>query len=168
MARARHRLLLYAALTAALWAGGGGARAAGIAVIVARSGPRLELDRATLRDIYLKKVFVSARGVAFIPVNLPPDHVLRRAFSRALLHESGDQLQAYWNQRYFHGVRPPYVLGSQTAVVRFVARTPGAVGYVAPCRVDSSVRRILLLPLPAAESRAVDRLCPGTPAGDGS
>lgn len=164
----RRRLLLYLALTAALWAGSGGARAAGIAVIVARHGPRLELDRATLRDIYLKKIFVNNRGVAFIPVNLPPNHPLRRAFSRALLQETTNQLQAYWNQRYFHGVRPPYVLGSQTAVVRFVARTPGAVGYVAPCRVDSSVRRILLLPLPAAAAKAVDRLCAGAPAGDGS
>ena len=119
-----------------------------IAVIVssAQSVPRM--DAALLRDIYLKKIFLDDTGRKFIPVNLPADHPLRRALSDSLFGLSSDALQDYWNQRYFHGVTPPYVLGSQDAVLRFVAQTPGAIGYVAPCFLDASVRQILSLPVP--------------------
>ena len=135
----------------------------GIAVIVARDAPPLTLDRATLRDIYLKKIFVDEQGIGRVPVNLPPDSPLRHAVSLSLFRESEDTLQRYWNERYFHGVRPPYVLGSQTAVLRFVARTEGAIGYVASCRLDAGVRAVLFLPVPASERRAVARLCADTP-----
>jgi ABC-type phosphate transport system substrate-binding protein len=131
----------------------------GIAVIVARDAPPLRLNRAMLRDIYLKKIFVDERGRALIPVNLPPDHALRLAMSHSLFHESDDALQRYWNERYFHGVRPPYVLGSQNAVLRFVAHTAGAIGYVAACRLGPAVRKVMVLPVPASQRPAVARLC---------
>lgn len=130
-----------------------------IAVIVAGDAPPLKLDRATLRDIYLKKIFVDERGVVRVPVNLPPDDPLRHSVALALFHEGDDALQRYWNERYFHGVRPPYVLGSQAAVLQFVARTEGAIGYVAGCRLDTSVRAVLYLPVPPTEREAVQRLC---------
>ncbi len=131
----------------------------GVAVIVARDAPRPGLDRITLREIYLKKIFVDGDGHALIPVNLPPEDPLRRAFSLSLLGETSDRLQAYWNERYFHGVRPPYVLGSPNAVIRFVAGTDGAIGYVATCQVDPSVRELMVLPVPPGEHEAVQQLC---------
>ncbi len=137
----------------------------GIAVIVARDAPQARMDRVTLRDIYLKKVFVDEEGNPLVPVNLPAGDPLRRAFSLSLLGKPSDALEGYWNARYFHGVRPPYVLGSPNAVVRFVASTEGAIGYVAACQLDDSVRELMRLPLPTSERKAVDRLCdePGPP-----
>ncbi len=131
----------------------------GIAVIVARSGPELPIDLATLRDIYLKKIVVDRAGHMLVPVNLPSGNALRRAFSLSLLHETSEGLQNYWNERYFHGIRPPYVLGSQAAVLRFVSGTEGAIGYVASCRVNASVRAVLVLPVPADQAGVIDRLC---------
>jgi ABC-type phosphate transport system substrate-binding protein len=138
----------------------------GIAVIVSRDAPRRVLDRVTLSDIYLKKIFVDGAGNALIPVNLPPDDPLRRAFSLSLLGQTSDQLQGYWNERYFHGVRPPYVLGSPNAVIRFVAGTDGAIGYVAACQVDARVRALMVLPVPPSEREAVERLCAETARRD--
>lgn len=131
----------------------------GIAVIVARDASVRRLDRATLRDIYLKKIFVDDRGRTLIPVNLPADHPLRRAFSLDLLGATSEELQNYWNERYFHGIRPPYVLGSQNAVVQFVVRTPGAIGYVVTCKVNASVREIMILPVPDSQRTTIDHLC---------
>lgn len=131
-----------------------------IAVIVARAAPPVELEQGGLRDIYLKKIFVDAAGRKLVPLNLPPDHPLRQAFSLALFHAGADELQDYWNQRYFHGVLPPYVLGSQAAVVRFVARTPGAIGYVAPCYLGSEVRAVFSLPVPDTARAGLEALCP--------
>lgn len=121
------------------------AAAVDIAVIVARDAPEQMPDAGTLRDIYLKKIFLDASGRRFIPVNLPADAPLREAFTQALFRKSSEELQDYWNQNYFHGITPPYVLASEDAVLRFVAQTPGAIGYVADCHLKSDVRRILVL-----------------------
>ncbi len=134
-----------------------------IAVIAPADTPDLAFDQLTLRDIFLKRITIDRQGHALIPLNLPPDHPLRRAFSIALLGQSTRALQSYWNQRYFHGVSPPYVMNSQEAVVRFVAKTAGAIGYVATCQMDDKVRQVALIPVPPPLQKAVQALCPPPP-----
>ena len=137
-----------------------------IAVIVARDTPDFKLNAALLRDIYLKKIFLDEREREFIPLNLPADHALRRAFSLALFNKDAQELQNYWNQRYFHGIIPPYVLGSPQAVVQFVAKTPGAIGYVTPCDLDSRVKEVLSLTVPPSEQGALAKLCSSSSPAD--
>lgn len=130
-------------------------KAAGrIAVIVSSHAPVKSIDESTLRSVYLKKIFLSKQGQTLIPVNLPVDDPVRQAFTHSTIHMSDNQLRNYWNRRYFQGISPPYVLGSQEAVIRFVARTPGAIGYVDSCYLNDSVRQVLLLParLPSDKS----------------
>jgi ABC-type phosphate transport system substrate-binding protein len=153
----RSPLRLPIALCCVLLGGSGALPGAELAVIVARDALPAPLDEGTLRDLYLKKIFLDARGRKLVPVNLPADHPVRQAFSRALFHQEQEALQDYWNQRYFHGITPPYVLASQQAVVRFVAQTPGAIGYVLPCYLAPDVTPVLHLPLPAA---GLDGQCP--------
>lgn len=131
-----------------------------IAVIVAKDAPAQTLDAGTLRDIYLKKIVLDAAGRRLVPVNLPADAPLREAFSQALFRKSSDELQDYWNQNYFHGIIPPYVLGSQDAVVRFVAQTPGAIGYVAGCHLNTDVRQVLMLPIEPKAGVKTEDVCP--------
>jgi ABC-type phosphate transport system substrate-binding protein len=133
----------------------------GIAVVVARQGPDLSFDRATLREIFLKRIVIDRAGRLLVPVNLAPANPLRRFFSQALLGRSPDDLQNYWNSRYFQGVSPPYVVTSQEAMLRFVAATPGAIGYVASCMVDERVRVVFRLPATAALDARHRALCPG-------
>lgn len=143
----------------------GAARAAQpqIVIITAPDMPRLTMDQNTLRNVYLKRIFVDGKGQRLTPVNLPSGTPMREAFSRALLHMDDIQLQDYWDRQYFQGISPPYVLASPDAVVRFVASTPGAIGYVASCQADSSVRVVLTLTLPV---RPTDEppVCPDHPA----
>ncbi|MEJ2564834.1 MAG: hypothetical protein P8164_11020 [Gammaproteobacteria bacterium] len=139
-----------------------------IAVIVAQDMPDFRLSAAILRDIYLKKIFINEHGQDYIPLNLPAGHVLRRAFSLALFNKNARELQNYWNQRYFHGITPPYVLASPQAVVEFVAKTPGAIGYVPPCDLDSGVKQVLSIPVPPSQQKAVEKLCPSPAAAANS
>jgi hypothetical protein len=125
-----------------------------VAVITAPAAPRLAFDKDTLRNVYLKRIFVDGDGVKLAPVNLPADSPLRGIFTRVILHMSEQPLQDYWDKQYFQGVSPPYVLASDEAVVRFIAVTPGAVGYVASCHVDTSVHIMMLLPLPAGTAES--------------
>ncbi len=91
-----------------------------------------------------KRLFWSDHS-AVVPVNLAASHPLRRAFSLSIFKKTPEQLQDYWNDQYFHGVIPPPVLASEEAVLRFVASTPGAVGYVSACSVDKRVDVIALI-----------------------
>lgn len=164
---ARKHPLLFAVLASccSLWLWAGDARAQEqIAVIVSSSEPGITFDLATLRGIYLKKIYLSAQGQSLIPVNLPPAHPLRQAFSGSIFHMSDAQLRSYWNRRYFQGISPPYVLGSQQAVVRFVASTPGAIGYVLPCHLEPGVHQVLLLTLPFPIAGGEDMQCPPAPS----
>jgi ABC-type phosphate transport system substrate-binding protein len=158
--RLRCRVQLTALLLCALLLCGTVAAKDEIVIIVAQDAPELQLTTAALRDIYLKKIFLDDRNREFIPLNLPPDHVLRRAFSLALFSKNAQELQNYWNQRYFHGIAPPFVLGSTQAVVQFVAKTPGAIGYVTPCDLEPHVKPVLTLPAPASEREELKKLCP--------
>ena len=105
-----------------------------------------------MRRIYLRTKLLWNDGSSVIPVNLPPDYMLRRHFSRLVLGVSPEDLEEYWNSQYFHGVAPPYVLASEAAVLQFVATTPGAIGYVSDSVVNDHVRVLYYLPLPPAKS----------------
>lgn len=114
-----------------------------IAVIVAAGTPAPRLNREQLALIFkLKKRFLED-GQAIHAVNLPVSHPLRRAFSLQLLGRVPEDFDAYWSDMYFHGVLPPYVLASEEAMIRFVATTPGAIGYVSHCMVDQRVSIVL-------------------------
>jgi hypothetical protein len=138
---------------------GAGAAEARIDVVTGPTPPNLALEREVLRDIFLKRVVIDNAGKPLVPLNLPPDDPLRAAFSEALLGKPPDALQRFWNERYFQGVSPPYVVRSQEAMLRFIAETPGALGYVASCRVDKRVHVVAELPVPPGLTDRVLALC---------
>ena len=98
------------------------------------------LTPAELALIFRRTETIDARGSALVPVNLPGTHPLRVAFSRALFRLDPADMEAYWNERYFHGVAPPHVVASVEAMLRCVAATEGAIGYVPACAVDARVK----------------------------
>jgi ABC-type phosphate transport system substrate-binding protein len=118
-------------------------------VMAAGPEPELPLTAGTLARIYLRKRQLWDDRSRIIAVNLPANHPLRRNFSAWVLGHSPEDLEWYWNDAYFHGVLPPTVLDSEEAVLRFVADTPGAIGYVSACAVDKRVVVVFRLPHPA-------------------
>ncbi len=100
-----------------------------------------------LRDIFLKKVVLTPEGDEYIPVNLPPTNPLRMAFNRMVIHMDAQQNELFWDRAYFGGTSPPYVLGSERAVLRFVATENAAIGYVRACFVTPAVKVLKLITL---------------------
>jgi ABC-type phosphate transport system substrate-binding protein len=115
-----------------------------LAIIVhpSRAG---KLTTETLKRIYLKRQRFWEDGQAIVPINQEVTTPARAVFTRLVFGEEAQRLAAYWNEQYFHGVLPPITLGSEEAVVRYVASRPDAIGYVDARHVDSSVAVALSL-----------------------
>lgn len=115
-----------------------------IAVIVAPGYAKL-LKKEDLALIFKRKKLFWSDGSKVQPVNLPAFNPYRNAFSQAVLAASPAELEKYWNDMYFHGISPPYVVSSEEAVLRFVTETPGAVGYLPFCNVNNRVAIVLVI-----------------------
>ena len=150
--RARSRrvpgTLLAAALLAFAQAHGGNA-APPIAVVVGHhQAPVSQLAPSLVLGIFGRKRQLWDDRSPIVAVNLPAAHPLRRDFSLWLFKRTPEEMQDYWNDQYFHGVLPPPVLGSEEAVLRFVASTAGSIGYVSACSVDKRVDVVALVQSP--------------------
>lgn len=115
-----------------------------VVIVSATAAPAAALSLDELELIYRrKKQFVG--GARVQPINLPAQHPLRRFFSQQVLHKTPEDLEDYWRDQYFNGISPPFVLASEEAMIRFVASTPGAVGYVSHCLADRRVAVVATL-----------------------
>ncbi len=102
----------------------------GVAVIV-HQGPGVEeMEAAQVRRVFLLRQRFWTDGSAVVPVNLPASSPIREEFSERVLGQTTRELAGYWSDLYFHGTQPPRVLDSEEAVLLFVTRTPGSIGYV--------------------------------------
>lgn len=117
-----------------------------IAVIVpAQAGLAPSIHADELGLIFWRKKLYAEHGQALHPVNLHSEHPLRLKFSQWVLHSTPRSQINYWNGLYFHGVQPPYTVQSEEAMIRYVAETDGAVGYIDACHVDERVKPVLWL-----------------------
>lgn len=114
-----------------------------LAVIVPQHAGSHVPAQQELALIFNRKKLNWADGSRIRPVNLPADHPWRREFSLRVLKSLPEAQTQHWNSLYYHGVFPPHVVASPEAMLRFVAETDGAVGYVSACSVDARVRPVL-------------------------
>jgi hypothetical protein len=111
------------------------ARAAGPApayrVIVNPRNPLAAVERRFLLEAFLRKVTRWPEGELIQPVDLGVDSPVRRRFTEELLNRTVAAVKCYWQQSIFAGREvPPPELDSDEAVVRYVMRNSGAIGYV--------------------------------------
>ena len=112
-------------------------------VIVHPDSPLTSISRDALRDAFLKKSLEWNDGVGVRPADLGKRWPVRERFTREVLRKSPAQLRAYWNQRVFSGKGvPPVTLDSTDAMIGFVLRERGGVGYL-PAGVDPRGAKII-------------------------
>lgn len=122
-----------------------------LAVITSVTNPLDTLSFDSLKLIYQRKSQMDAEGNRWIPLNLPISDPLRRGFSLALFSLLPEEQDDYWNIQYFNGISPPKVMASEEAILRFVASTTGAIGYVRKQKVDDRVKVLRLITPPATK-----------------
>jgi ABC-type phosphate transport system substrate-binding protein len=114
-------------------------------VVVAKNLIITQMNKQEVERIFRRKTRINKQGKRWVPVNLEINNPLRQAFSKKLFKQSPEAMEAFWNVQYFKGISPPYVVSSEEAVLRFVASTPGAIGYISACHLDSRVHVVLKL-----------------------
>jgi ABC-type phosphate transport system substrate-binding protein len=133
----RRLVLVGSASLLALLLGGAGSRALAneaapeFRVVAHPSNPQRAVARGFLADAFLKKTTRWQGGETIRPVDLRPNLPPRRSFTERVLKRSVSAVRSYWQQRIFSGRDvPPPELESDDEVLAFVAKHPGAVGYV--------------------------------------
>jgi ABC-type phosphate transport system substrate-binding protein len=112
-------------------------------VVVHPRNPQTSLDRRFLSQVFLRKTVTWPHGDSIRPVDLPPDAPARRNFTEQIHSRSVAAVKSYWQQVIFSGRGlPPPELATDEAVIRFVSRNPGAVGYVSG---NADVRTVKVL-----------------------
>lgn len=116
-----------------------------IAIVVGSQEDVTELKLSTknLNLIYWRKQRFWPQGLRIKPVNLRSQSQLRIKFSTAVLGSRPKSQIDYWNGQYFNGILPPYSVDSEEAVLRYITKTRGAIGYVNACKLDSRVTPLL-------------------------
>jgi len=91
----------------------------------------VRIARQKLSDLFLRKALQWGDGVAIEPVDQSTTSPVRASFSKQVHGQSVAAVQAYWFRQISTGrSRPPSVKASDGEVMRFVAGTPGSIGYV--------------------------------------
>jgi ABC-type phosphate transport system substrate-binding protein len=102
-------------------------------IIVANPGvPVSSITLEDLSDIYLLRTIVWDDGKRIIPVNREAGSATRTLFSTRILRQRQEALSSYWDKMRFKGMTPPLIQESDQAVLAFVQKVPGAIGYVSP------------------------------------
>ncbi|SJM93892.1 hypothetical protein [Crenothrix polyspora] len=111
-----------------------------LVIVTMKTSPLQRLSLDALKRVYLRKSLLDEKGRRWIPLNLPASDSLRVGFSLTLFNKRPEEYENYWNEQYFQGINPPEVMASEEAVLRFIAMTPGAIGYVRKGSVDKRVK----------------------------
>jgi len=89
-----------------------------------------QLDKDDIAAIYLLKKKHWENGDDIMPINLPAQADARTRFTAEIFDSTPDKLGSYWDKMLFKGETPPVTQNSEQAVILFVERIKGAIGYV--------------------------------------
>lgn len=103
----------------------------GFVVVVNAANPVTEITSEDLSNLFLKRQIKWPTGIGVVPVDQDERAQVREPFSRQVHGRAPVAIRAYWQQQVFSGRDvPPVEKSSDAEVLRFVAETPGAIGYV--------------------------------------
>jgi len=120
-------------------------RAQDVVLVANKSVQITEIRDADLRAIFTGQKTRFADGSHAVPVTLKggPAH---EVFLRNHVGESPDEFRAQWRKVVFTGQGAmPKTFDSETAVIEYVAATPGAVGYVSRISPQENVKSLIPL-----------------------
>lgn len=99
-------------------------------IIANKELPTAQLEKSDIAAIYLLKKKHWENGEDIMPINLPATADARNHFTAEIFDSTPEKLGSYWDKMLFKGETPPVTQNSEQAVIMFVERIKGAIGYV--------------------------------------
>jgi ABC-type phosphate transport system substrate-binding protein len=108
--------------------------------VIVNAGNNTPLDDEVIAKIFLRQVKTFPDGSVAAPVN-QREGATSDEFRAKILKKNGSQFKAYWAQQLFTGgAKPVQEVEGDDAVLKFVAETPNAIGYVDASKVKGGVK----------------------------
>lgn len=109
--------------------------------VIVSSQNSAPLSKDQVEKIYTGKTASFPGG---LPVAMADNAALRETFYKAVAGKSGDQARTHWAKLEFTGkAKAPTEVPNGKAVVEFVAKNPGGIGYVEKADVGAGVKVVL-------------------------
>lgn len=114
--------------------------------VVVVANPRSGIDRLSrdeVINIFLGRFRQLSSGLSVQPVDLPATQPEKATFYLRLVNKDLAEINAYWSRLVFSGrTEPPVQAKSTEDLVEFIAKTPGAIGYMERSKVDGRVKLV--------------------------
>jgi ABC-type phosphate transport system substrate-binding protein len=104
------------------------------------------LSTSQIAAIYLLRVTSWPDGSHIVPVNREATSATRAMFAATVLQQDNASLAAYWNEMHFMGKLPPVVQESEAAMLAFIQKVPGAIGYIRASTAPIDVKVLAYVP----------------------
>ena len=118
---------------------------ADVIVIANPSVPVRSLDSATLFDLYSGDIKIWANGQPVVLVDLSQGGETRDLFYR-FLGKSPSRMKSIWMRNLLSGDgKPPESIGTEDELLRKIADTPGAIGYVSRPKATAAGGEVVTL-----------------------
>ncbi len=120
---------------------------AAVAVITHTGIDEIGLSKSKLAKIYLGKLKRYSNGEKIRVVNLPKSSMAYKKFHKVVVKKTDAVLNRYWSKLKYTGKgKPPKTLATTREVIKWVANTKGAIGYIDGKYLNKSVKVVLILP----------------------
>ena len=96
--------------------------------------------------LYLLRTTAWPDGSRVVPVNREATSEARAQFTSSVLHQDKASLATYWNNMHFMGKLPPVVQESEQAMLAFIQKVPGSVGYISASSAPVNVKVLAHVP----------------------
>lgn len=117
-----------------------------LADVVVIANPRSGIDKLSrdeVINIFLGRFRQLPSGLSAQPVDLPATEPEKATFYLRLVNKDLAEINAYWSRLVFSGrTKPPMQAKSTDDLLEFIAKTPGAIGYIERSKVDDRVKLV--------------------------
>ena len=116
-----------------------------VAVIAHKSVPIDQIDKARLLDLYLGEIKKWEDGQPVVLFDLKQKDEARKAFYK-FLGKSSSRMKSIWIKNLLSGEGdPPESIKSQDDLLRRIASTAGAIGFIKKENVSDDVKVLVLI-----------------------
>lgn len=122
-----------------------------VAVVAHASVPEQSMDAPTLLDIYTGAIKTWSGGAPIVLVDLKETTDIKSAFYK-FLGMSSSRMKSIWMKNLLAGEgNPPEAIVGENELLKRVAATPGALGYVSLASARKTEGVVILLEIPQGE-----------------